>query len=313
MSQSSRSHALRFVRWREQAARLLIRTGAAMRYGEHLPRRVPRVETFDVHAAREHAESMIAMADEQAMFEDWCRAPGLPPPGIMEPVHPGGLGPENREPGAFVVSNEWLDDTEAWAPVDVPKRGGWPGKLARKWPGPASAAMGRSAARVGQRLLDMLDGHCAWAPSAEAQPSECQRCNGWGVRRNADYGDPEDCPSCHGTGHNLRGVVPPIEWSPQIRNRHQDALFGWGADEHSSWLSELSGDELLAPVGPYRRVVPRGEHRAVRPATIEANWTLEERINALGWGEVACLHAYPRAPRWRRGELRHADQRRNRP
>lgn len=34
----------------------------------------------------------------------------------------------------------------------------------------------RGLARTARRLLDTLDGRCPWAPSAEAQPSECPHC-----------------------------------------------------------------------------------------------------------------------------------------
>jgi hypothetical protein len=43
---------------------------------------------FDVALARKHARSMVAMADVQDVFENWCRDKGL--------------GPENRKCGAFV-------------------------------------------------------------------------------------------------------------------------------------------------------------------------------------------------------------------
>lgn len=207
---------------------------------------------FDVHAARELAQRMVAMADEQAVFEDWCRDRGL--------------GPE---------ASHWRD----WHDFDrdgLPRRPpGWPGNLAREyadamvkcntclggegWLEPAwpedpwtrcpacrdarkrftMAPMGRSVARVGQRLLDMLDGNdpgkpgCAWAPSAPPQPSECQTCGGW-VQATAKLAEaqagprPPDpvvvdmlqpCPDCKGTGHNLRGFVPMMRARPGTRPR----------------------------------------------------------------------------------------------
>jgi hypothetical protein len=81
--------------------------------------------------------------------------------------------------------------------------------------------MGRSIARVGQRLLDTIDGRCPWAPSAPRQPSECQGKHGFvsstGVHYRTSYTAPELCPDCRGTGHNLRGYLPAIEWPACVR------------------------------------------------------------------------------------------------
>lgn len=103
------------------------------------------------------------------------------------------------------------------------------------------APMGKSLARQGRRLLDMLDGRGEYA-HAEAQPSECQACadgSRWRcvytqysddetkardaalaypgktmVRRESPGSwsvDKLDCPDCQGTGHNLQGRLPPVE------------------------------------------------------------------------------------------------------
>jgi hypothetical protein len=291
---------------------------------------------FGVHAARELARRLIALEDEQAVLEDWTRARGL--------------GPENREPGAFGVLgwecnvcglqqpdsyDEGCDRCGAnnsalgWSGL----RGGWPGKLAREYadamtyeccgswrrevfvhdPGPCDeckdrharlrrAPMGRTMAKLGRDLLEALEG----------QPSECQadECSEGllpydGEGEFCGFGP---CPDCHGTGHNLRGVLPRVPVTPQLRNRYQDAIFGDDADSRSSWLNEFAQAEVAAgcfehlrPVGPYRRVVPRGEHRrdpALQPPTVGYEHDVARAIALL--------------PRWRRGELRHAAQRRDR-
>jgi hypothetical protein len=204
--------------------------------------------TFDVHAAREYGRRLVAMADEQAVFEDWTRAQGL--------------GPDNRERGAFVAPGclhcpapgSIKGAAECRRACDC-GYGGWPGKLARAYAkigAKRSAAAGRTLARAGQRLLDMLDmldGRCSWAPRAPVQPSECQECAGDG---STHYVDPYDghiedvsCRYCRGTGHNLAGVVPPIEWSPAVRRRLADMPVPGPvppAFEGDDWIDSLIRD-----------------------------------------------------------------------
>jgi hypothetical protein len=120
-------------------------------------------------------------------------------------------------------------------------------------------AAGPGVARTAQRLLDTLEGRCPWAPGAEAQPGECPTCcgpmtpNGTtfatadggvvtkrpghrvgfvtqeglmvlgrdGQGRQAQLGEATitTCSDCRGSGHNLGGVLPPIEWGGESEYR----------------------------------------------------------------------------------------------
>ena len=231
---------------------------------------------FDVHAARVLGELMVAMAAEQSRFES-----------------------AQRE---FIVALVRGDDP-------LPRATFKPG-----------AAMGRSTARMGQRLLDAIAG----------QPSECQRCDGvlpaeW-IRKGR-------CGLCHGTGHNLRGVLPGLVWSAQARRKGWEATRGAGDSDGRErmplmrMLYEAGREHGWAYMAPHRanpsgedwtvatRTVPRGEHRDL--CMIEAGTrpsTLDERITDRGMLEWTAPERGSRgptlAPRWRRGELQHAEQRR---
>jgi hypothetical protein len=72
-------------------------------------------------------------------------------------------------------------------------------------------------ARTAQRLLDTLEGRCPWAADAVAQVSGCRSCGAVGFDES-DYTVADDgrlvrpeCSDCRGTGHNLAGVLPPVE------------------------------------------------------------------------------------------------------
>ena len=83
---------------------------------------------------------------------------------------------------------------------------------------PRDALRWRQHVRMGKRLLEALEG----------QPSECHgsACVLW---RGTPW---VDCPDCKGTGHNLRGYLPPIDVSPQLRRRSLDA----GGETNETWL-----------------------------------------------------------------------------
>jgi hypothetical protein len=284
---------------------------------------------FCVPVVRAYARELVALEVEHAVFTDWTMAQGL--------------GPDNREPGAFGV---WCgtdcDDPGSRLTCggychedtgDV--RGGWPGMLAREWPGDRRAPQGRSLARVGMRLLEALEG----------QPDECQGCEGTKRQHWANVepklGGPwalawvpgdardvpaRDCPDCHGTGHNLRGVLPEVEHSPQLRRRIREIYVYRSSNHGRCWLDTLD----VHPGYGVTRVVPRGEHRC-RNATEPGGWVGSrsrriERVRVTGyremrWAPQSSMPSDPRArarwassrmPRWRRGELLHAQQRRER-
>lgn len=195
--------------------------------------------------------------------------------------------------------------------------------------------------RLARRVLAALGG----------QPSECNGCDGK-AKRWAPRSGPVPCPDCRGTGHNLRGTLPPLRPTPPLRRRRADqGLDEDGVRVDETWLDDPALVGEMAPgwallskpmressVGldrlfrierelaegkelaeretiawPETRVVPRGEHRPMETAH---GASLDARITARGLRRdgfpkrgcppEVCSEQYPRRPRWRRGELRHA-------
>jgi hypothetical protein len=105
------------------------------------------------------------------------------------------------------------------------------------------------------------------------------------------------CPDCHGTGHNLAGVLPPVEWSPAVRRKIADGYERPLDAPDASWDERLA-DELSEShpgfAGLATRVVPRGEHRRA-----------VNRIDNRGWypKRTPIVRALSLLPRWRRGEV----------
>jgi hypothetical protein len=360
-------------RWREQVARLLadagllmhangVRAAAGQRGLAAMLCEPDAVIRFDVHAARELALSMVSMADEQAVFEDWCESLGW----MANPLVFGSECPECQPrpavertlpSGAMVVAACSRCAMYPLGPRTGIVPGGWPGKLAQQWPGKPSAAMGRSIARVGQRLLDTLDGRCPWAPNAAPQPSKCGSCLGLGtlpappsdsdglavdilpdgddvaafqdLAQGEDSGSDEDlgvsddasewgshthsrralqrCPDCRGTGHNLRGYLPAIEW-PACASRPVAELlneFASSTPFHPDRVREAY--EALVP-GPHRDPGINAHPRVLLTREPEGRPSLDERITARAALDYAWWTEHPtdRLPSWRRGEIRHA-------
>ena len=168
-------------------------------------------------------------------------------------------------------------------------------------------------ARVARRVLDALEG----------QPSECEACGGAELRWNREARVLAECLDCRGSGHNLRGVLPAVKLDEWDKARTMATLadgarlarerpwprwaehLGITREQVEAWVAERADpdepDRTRAESG-VTRVVPRGEHRVdpdLQPPT--AGYTDEaERDLAL-------------MPRWRRGELRHAELRRSKP
>ncbi len=223
---------------------------------------------FDVRVVRAAALELVALEDVQAVFEDWTRARGL--------------GPENRGPGAFKLEvscagcyqNDRLNAGSILEEEPCPwchAPGGWPGKLAREWPGDSRAPMGRALARLGRRVLEVLEG----------QPDECESCGGSGESESSIVealtaavgvsgtitltGSGDDvivsCPDCHGTGANLRGRLPPVEMTARERFEAGAAR----ADRRARLVAQMRESMDLAALelgGPSSEVVEavRGTH-----------------------------------------------------
>lgn len=169
-------------------------------------------------------------------------------------------------------------------------------------------------ARLARRVLDALEG----------QPSECEECEGDGVVVvfDEDESGPvflEDaCPDCRGTGHNLRGVLA-SPWPAVVRRKVLDGVHTNDDDSLPDDWTETMGipfpPDLDHDDPTSTRVVARGVHRddhepenpyspAVTLSQIRLGQPvpeLDQRIDARGWGA--------RMPRWRRGEIRHAERR----
>jgi hypothetical protein len=225
VSQAKRRKALAPVRERERVARELAALFAADTLGADVDAvrssrsaallmgrsfhfvRIKAGKTFDVHASREHAQALIERAhretgrEHRAVFSDW---------------------------------RMWNPTTPA---SESPLR---------------SSGRARSWERLGRAILRALEG----------QPSECQAdgCDGGYLRAVERFGDdgPDEivsrfaaagwntvtnrrekivrvrhyCPDCHGTGHNLRGTLPPVEWSPAVRRRAMDCFDGRASEGH---------------------------------------------------------------------------------
>lgn len=366
-------------RWRRQAARLIVladavvlddgSTNGALASGIGLRGHASHIANgghFSVAKVRAYCERLVAegerRAEEREMFIDWCRdfgaAPGERHSGPCNRHGPTSHRCDRGTPGCILRHAE---------------RGGWPLDLAGLWRarglGSASAAVGPNIARTAQRLLDTLDGRCPWAPSAEAQPSKCDRCKGLGrtpTRADIKAGlgkpgmavayDATGCPvsvscgPCRGTGHNLAGALPPIECSPAVHRKIHDSHLGHGFDAHpEAWTyGRDSEGTLLSPhpdgADTRTRVVPRGEHRmaddpneppgafvGMRADVAGQGYEVGDRIRVRGYGygrwaprstvrdrRAWVAHVGGKGPpeslmpRWRRGELRHAEQRRER-
>jgi hypothetical protein len=206
---------------------------------------------------------------------------------------------------------------------------------------------GDAQIRMGRRLLAALEG----------QPSECQACKGIPTETPQGHtylrqGTPNttgvyyvhsmrcpcgssesetmvvrgDCASCHGTGHNLAGVLPATAWPAVVRRKIVD---GWDAirgtaREVAEWPHAF--DEGVDYPGDAVRSVPRGQHRALESMDmVDASNRCTRNVSVTNgeslslWAPVSMLwaptapevyrrlgHSYEdrldRCPRWWRGE-----------
>ncbi len=278
--------------------------------------------TFDVAAARDLGERLVHEGEDAlatwAVFLDWGESQGW---------HLRG-----RVACWSAWRQAWAESEHArvWVDFIVPPghapAGGWiPGKRPRM--------DGAALVRIGRRLLAALGG----------QLSECIGCEGHGetgpglamnvstrVRRAAVEGMRiigevvrGPCPACHGTGHNLAGALPPIEWPAVVRRKHDDSHeAGPDYPGRGSWASTV-GIPLSFSI---TRSVPRGMHRALESMDmVKAIQRCARRPSvhdgrSLGLWSCASLpwqspsgeggrHSYEdriaRCPRWRRGDRWH--------
>jgi hypothetical protein len=223
MSQAKRSRVRALTRWREQAARLVVRAQAVESGGVAFANAgEPGALRFDVAAVRVYCERLVAegesLAHERVAFVAWTETRGL---------GPGERHPEPCGNGGGAIR---CDRGTPTCPNLHAERGGWPLRLAAEWAassGPAmlprrrDAVLGDSIARTAKRLLDTLAGRCPWAPSALAQASECQNCAHVSLALGVSQSSRG---LCRGTGHNLSGVLPAVEHpAPRVSDRQARA------------------------------------------------------------------------------------------
>lgn len=277
--------------------------------GQHdRPGATLRGASFDVHAAREWAEAELRACDgadeDRVVLEDWTRNPWSPKG--TKAKHRGGLGPEASKTWAARVDEHGreyeLCDCSSWdgAPdiawtgdysvgvrdhhkscKRMRHHGGWPGRLMRDpaCPVPSWTPNAARRRRVAQRLLDTLDGRCPWNPSAKRKPSECRGCAGDGYRHSREIAlpsggvagvDVRTCPDCNGTGHNLRGYLPKVEWPAVVRRKVADVRYGRDVDPaYIDWCGQL---ESALEAGPEWDVFTHSG------ADGQGNWTTDTRV-----------------------------------
>ncbi len=183
--------------------------------------------------------------------------------------------------------------------------------------------------RVARQLLEL-------APDDEPRPGGLMLVSTGEGMVFGDDGEPRQavkgellrgqCPNCHSTGHNLRGDLPPLEWSPAVRRKAIDSELARGEvnQQRDSWTFAIFCSLATLRIARQgtgaivrdnsTRTVPRGEHRRGNDPVVPSS-----RVSGYGpyrWcppsngvrhtpdDGFAPVLAY--APRWRRGELKHA-------
>ncbi len=211
--------------------------------------------------------------------------------------------------------------------------------------------------RGARRLLDALEGQPSECPGLDAGEydelsefviindarSRAVPCVGGWLDPSVIFAAARRCPRCQGTGHNLRGTLPALEWSPAVRRKARDAVAahdfrkspfqrGWlgivlDGELDSDWaLSRWLSRDEKAVRDARTRVCPRGEHRDCwqrvhsDPRDPTKDRDLDRRVEARMRYDLitdrkrhakpppgVCTwswdHATSRLPRWRRGEL----------
>jgi hypothetical protein len=276
-------------------------------------------ERFDVALARGYGERMVregtAALETWVVYCDWLRAQGWSEDIAAEAYRRMCMQlPRRGRVDALAetaVRRGRVASTGRFGPEQVALRRLWAAGPGRgKRPGMDGAAL----VRLGKRLLVALEG----------QPSECLTCCGTRVLFKADIGGwppgevvppPSCCVSCRGTGHNLAGVLAPVDWPAVAISKATDGYrvaTEAGEPEPESPRGRtremqrlVTAKRLLTdPHQPGRladtRVGPRGR-------AMPMDHGLDGRITRRGWIELERF----RRTRRSRGERRH-DQRRAR-
>jgi hypothetical protein len=240
------SHGEALVRWREQAAQMIVRSGACWNvmtgpiHGIH-DRTVTAVLDgsirFDVERVRTKCEKLIAeskAAEETwVVYTDWLRACGWHEGLVAETYQrmfqhlPTRSKAERLARTAILRAGVGLLG-RCFGPEHEALRDLWaagPGQGKR----PVMPADAIATARTARRLLATLEGRCPWARLASAQSSRCKTCHGEGeffstAAPRDEHGimGMAKCPECRTTGHNLAGFLPPLEHTPALLRHARD-------------------------------------------------------------------------------------------
>lgn len=146
-------------------------------------------------------------------------------------------------------------------------------------------------------------------------------CEGTGNQRCPSHTSKRrKCLSCHGTGHNLRGVLPAITWDPVVIRKVHDSAQAPEPPGHidDDWTSSISLATWAPPQLSKRPLVyetrssPRGEHLTRDEARIRSGLqrALVPRsevpaavVAELTWCPKGSRLGYSAVPRWRRAEI----------
>jgi len=308
MSSLASREARAAERHREQVARAIVDAGAYSHpaTGEFAHCRPIVVERllagshFDVARAREYGERLLCLAlvrsgtEQAAILDDWTQSSGGLLPATASPLKPYGHGLAFARIGLRLFAALEGQPSECQAGCDEGRV--WADGVRCRYESESDAQEAvQRWEQYGQRGLVGED------------PG---RLLGW----HATSSQRADCPDCHGTGHNLHGVLPPVRDSEHVIRSVADGLAatlragsGQLLSSHQADVYDRNRERIDA--GMVTRVVPRGEHRH-RRAQSES---LDERITER-WRSPTSTIAFntTRLPRWRRGELKHAEQRRDR-
>jgi len=303
VSQSSRARVKSLLNGRLGVAKMIVSEGFAIRHGRSWPawdctgdRPGPSLylETFDVHAAKEFAEGlMLGLKCKACSGQGWWSQK----PGDCDACRGSGLALDPYNVGRRKVACRLLAAIEG-QPTECQREDCDGGRL----PGPFGETM---AAELSRALT-------GGSPVVT-------------VTSNDDGGVDVGCPDCKGSGHNLRGTLPPIEWSPAVVIAVADSVSAGSAprDGREAWTRDLYCElqfrvaEIALPNEPLAsgrnrsRVCPRGEHRHTSHHDGWRGLTPDQRINAKYWNSID-NPGKPLAPRWHLGRIKHAHQRRAR-